>query len=641
MSQPPSKRRRISAEPTSDHGADQQAKSAPATPRHPSYASPTKASMNRLHPHLAGPRQSLRSLVMDGPAGPRPQDQHPAVITDTTVQEIVSEHNTEADTRPRSAVPQSQTMNDAAATAPASRISATSRIPRQRSPSPFNIIPRQVSSSRSRRRELSLSPDDALPPTPVDLGISRRPAPPQGATSSSPRTSRSGSGRNRLRRRGEQSSVTSSPLKQRSHNIQSLRPILLKSGYDGVNESASDTRPESGQAEEPQPTDDVVAEEESDEKAEVVPEQIREKEAILAALKEQSKQTLARSRQLEEALRVNNVRPTLLADANFIDLLKGVGKATTVHDSTLNLDASTISAEKQLLHLNLFAPANLVLKSTTRTDLVDGKVKLIHDVKFSAPPPWPADTFNAEFLLIVDAESKRVDRIKYIKATHSEGISSELYSWIKRRLADDLVNTDLGGLVWGLGKYFTAAVERARLFRRLEAKYGADADMTPHHDETNEPETDDGLDSTASTPQPVRTSKPAQQFVTAQEAILLSEYLTETHLELPLRPTHQPKEASSAIEPKLLLVNTINLQPNSTATSQHSIALSGVSSGAESTARELFARLVKSRGAEQALEGVWGLLRHGLGVHEAAKGNEHTVVSTGKKRAGRKRKKIA
>ena len=575
MSQSPSsKRRRVSTEHSATQAADAQAKSAPTTPRRASYRSPTKASLQRSHPHLARRGNALFKHVMSSSDGVQKQQ-------DTFAAVEATENAAPVD----SAGPTTAEHADALEAQPEARdLSFFEEIALQRSDRMFSRnrpdklpSPRRIPASQSRRREYSLSPDDNLPPTPVQLGISPQPEPPRGALSSSPRRSSSGSGRNRLGRRS-QLGPTSSPLRPKSHNIQHVQALRqkldLREQVQEVEVPAID-----GAAEDVE----EIEEEES--------EQIQEKRAILAALKKQTASLLAQSRVLEHAIGAADDFDPSHASIEPIELLKLAGPATTLHEGIGNLTPSTISAEKQLLHLNLFAPGSLTLASTTSTKLADKRVKIVHNVTMGAPAPWPKDTFSATFRVITDAEDARVEQIVYRNAERTEGISVELHSWLKDRLTNDLVRTDLAGLVWGLGNYFTAAVERTRVFCALETKYSGEEragdDLNVH-------------------------PKGESNIITAREAICLAPYLSDTHIEFNLPMPFSTITSTDSVPPKMLLTYAINLDPASNATRNTGIVLSGISDTAAAAAREVFRLRSKQLGVERAIDGVRELLAGAL-----------------------------
>lgn len=481
--------------------------------------------------------------------------------------------------------------------------------------------PRLVKSSQARRRQFSMSPDEAepgLPPTPVQLGRELAPERPRGLSSSSPANSKSGSGRDRRRVRSSQP-ITSSPLKPKSRQSRAYQ-MAKRDQEAQQSEEASESGADARTIE----FDDVTNEE--------VPDEIKEKQDILKELREQTRTLLVDTRSLETALAADDVTGMLRKDTNFMDLIKAAGMARTLQEPLFDMKPATPDPSQQKLHLNLFAPGGLTVSTRTSTKLVKEHAKIVHSVKATAPPPWPPHMFSATFEIVTDPEDLKVDRIIYTDAKRGEGISNELYRWIKARLASDLVRTDLAGLVWGMGTYFSAAVDRAKVFHSLQCKYGND--QTGHD------------------PNILLAAKPGH--ISGDQAVALSQYITDTSITIDLPPSSDAEPSSSRrstrqsnkTSPKILASWSIMLSPCSEVRNTREVVLSGIADPAAQAAVALFDKLCQARGYERAFDGVWALLTGGAepaatdeGVMGARSVSQGTVEEPAKTK--KKRKRIA
>jgi hypothetical protein len=434
------------------------------------------------------------------------------------------------------------------------------------------MVPRLIRSSERRRQQLSLSPDD-LPPTPTQLGMATRPARPKGLLSSSPRgTKRRGSSL-----RQSTSAAASSPLRPKSQapaRHRSPEPL----GEPASAREPSDARPEE------QPMDEIVTEE------------VRNLERTLAELQSQQRKLQAGSKILEEALSASNAGRTIHLEKPLLNILQTAGQIRTTPSPIYDSDTTTFSPSNLLAHLRLFAPGDLNLESNSKIHMVDDRIKLIHHVTIRAPPPWPSHTYAAHFNVTTDPESPKVETITYDALHRPSGFSNELHKWIQSRLSNAAHARDLASLVWGIGAYFAAAIQRARFF----------AELRHHHN------LDDSADHDAPRQARLADLLSSQKF-TPDHAVLLACDLAATTIALPLPPNpsaHRDTKhsASFAARPRLHLRWAIDLSPTSRARSLCSIALTGTSMALAEAAPPLFATLVKVKGYRGAFDGVWELL---------------------------------
>ena len=298
-----------------------------------------------------------------------------------------------------------------------------------------------IPSSRIGNNELE------LPPTPVQLGVEAPPERPKGLSSSSPRGSKSGSGRRRTRALNGQS-VTSSPLKPKAP-----APMDLESQSEAAREALE------SQAPEPEP------EVEADSESEEVPKELREKSKTIRNLRLELRKLKAEIRDAEAAMSNNDLPDDITADDTLIKLFKTVSMPASFangdfeQDTTPKVDSS---------FLTLFAPGNLQLQTKMSTKLIKGHAKVVHQLWVTAPAPWPARVFSADFEVITDAEEVAVEKVTWVDVlkgrTQACGVQHELHSWIQGRLKSELHRLDIGGIIWGIGTYFMASVERAKTF---------------------------------------------------------------------------------------------------------------------------------------------------------------------------------
>ena len=180
-----------------------------------------------------------------------------------------------------------------------------------------------------------------------------------------------------------------------------------------------------------------------------------------------------------------------------------------------SFQSSINTGPEPLPFLTLFLPGNLRLKTQTKclvnphepsAELVNQadreipeaqhQIHLMHTLDFNASPPFPAHVFSCRLAILIDPENRTVSSVKVLALDHGMSESnhqgrkrkrgpntssnksllhSSLGQWISRRLrSGSLHERDVGGLVWGIGQWWTATVERAKCFASLERQYCAD-----------------------------------------------------------------------------------------------------------------------------------------------------------------------
>ena len=305
------------------------------------------------------------------------------------------------------------------------------------------LVPRKAAVPGSVHRARTGEPE--LPPTPIELGVTMAPERPRGlASSSSPRVSKSGS-----RRRGTRSGgpSTSSPLKPKS------RPSA---------------QAENGEADKEAAAQEVVREaleselELPQQEDEDDPTELREQRAIVESLQEQMERLQRDIQQLQGAIDLETPSEEVLA------LLR----ESAAEDGSLDKGKQgSISA-----YLNLFAPGNLQLTSRTETKVVDERTKIIHTIRVEAPPPWLPNALSCIFDVMVDAENVQVEGIEIRDSTmavtrRTRPTASRIQTWAQIRTQSPLYGLDVGGMIGGIGRWFDAAVERAKVYHWIDQEY--------------------------------------------------------------------------------------------------------------------------------------------------------------------------
>jgi len=165
-----------------------------------------------------------------------------------------------------------------------------------------------------------------------------------------------------------------------------------------------------------------------------------------------------------------------------------------------------------------------------------------------------------------------------------------IYSWANQRLEDPLHALDVGGVIWGMGRWFGAAVERAGIFHRLDMQYNQSSAST----ENGKTETDD-------------------PELTLEKTVRLSRYLEMT--QLPILGVRGKK-----VKPKALLIWNIGLGWAGSVTSNIEISVGSVPPNAEAGFKQIFSSLVPSKGVMGAFESVWEMINKGADDERSVEG---------------------
>ncbi|ETI21380.1 hypothetical protein G647_07727 [Cladophialophora carrionii CBS 160.54] len=585
----------------------------PTTPTRASYLSPTKSSLARSHPHLIT-RSNRRSATE--PRGKALRDEILSATTQPvqapkTVSQIQQSQRLDAadDPAPRqgnegaSETHLDHTAEESAVGANSTQRSERDRLPlnerqptqdrrRERStsdedPAPPIILPQLVSrkelSARPLPRGLSGEPD--LPPTPIELGLSPAPERPRGlASSSSPRSSNMSRSSKRQRTRSG-APITSSPLKTKA-------PQAAKSD----NEEAPDEEATEEDVQEAPESEPVVAHQENVEDPTVSDEQ----HSTLRSLQGQLEQLRQDCQHLQKAIDDDN---------NLSEETLAILRQSLLRNDTLRISKSGKEGDNFSTYLTLFAPANLQLTSHTETKLIKDRTKIIHRLKVEAPPPWLPNALFCVFEVAIDAENAQIEHVELNEVMlavtrRTKSNKAEIYRWVHDRLEHPLHRLDVSGLVWGMGRWFNAAVERAKVFRWIDLKYKRlQSDVTGQVDVK-----DEGWN--------------------RETCIELARYLDSTQnsaIDVDVIETTGGKKYRK----KLMLTWKIDLDWAGGLTSNIQISASGIPLKAEPGLKTIFCSLVPRVGVKGAFENVWSVIHS-----EAEEYKFDSAKGKGKKRRG-------
>ncbi|KAJ9604422.1 hypothetical protein H2200_011258 [Cladophialophora chaetospira] len=581
MSQSPAKRRKLDNTQSRTSNDSAQDEIQPTTPTRASYLSPTKSSLARSHPHLVSrstrrpatePRgKALRDEILGGRSEP-PAPNTIAQIrpsqgldgTDDTVDVQINGTASRADsthlvanTNPLEAVDHERPPLKERQPAQSKR--------RERSissdgPPPHVFTPKLVSkkSAAPRPVDRALSGEPELPPTPVELGLIAVPERPRGlASSSSPRGSKMSSGSRRRKTRSS-GPVTSSPLKPAA-----AAPVRTEN---------ADTEDDVQQAPESEPEGLQGDEEESTE--------LREQGSTLQSLREQVDQLTRENEQLQEAIH---------DDDKIDEALLSMVRESAMEDGFLQQPTASVRAEDRLTsYLTLFTPANLQLKTRTETTSMQERTKILHILQIQAPSPWLPNALSCAFEVTVDAENVQIENIELKDAMmavtrRTKSTRAEIYRWVYERLEDPLHRLDVSGMIWAMGRWFNAAVERSKAFHWINLEYN----RSPSKSSGQKDEKDSEL--------------------TRETCIELARFLDSTQntaIDADVTITSGGKK----FKKKLMLNWQISLDWAGGLVSDIQISTSGIPPKAEPGLKTIFCTLFPKVGIKAAFQHVWSLM---------------------------------
>src|SRR6202000_1968331 len=101
---------------------------------------------------------------------------------------------------------------------------------------------------------------------------------------------------------------------------------------------------------------------------------------------------------------------------------------------------------------------------------------IMHILRIEAPAPWLPNALSCVFEVAVDAENAQIEHVELKDAMMAvtrrrKSSRDDIYKWVDDRSEQPLHRLDVSGMVWGMGRWFDAAVERAKVFRWIDLKY--------------------------------------------------------------------------------------------------------------------------------------------------------------------------
>jgi hypothetical protein len=459
----------------------------------------------------------------------------------------------------------------------------------------------QVKAERNRPPSKKDSENDEpdLPPTPVQLGLDTQPERPRGLASSSPGGS---SGSSRRRTRLNESRHTSSPSKLRGQAPQPEDALREITGPRGAAAAAAGEVPDEA------PESDIEAPAEDEERS--VPAEVLQKRSLRDSLSTQLARLQSDLASLSSALAESDKDNSKSGDTNpsLLALL------TTANPSCADPDSRdedirrhlptapkpTALGSQPLPYLTLFAPGSLQLHSTTSTSAINGKPYQIHILELSAPPPWPAHIFGVTVKVAVSVEEKEVKHVEVAKIRPGTG-HQWLRDWVKRRLEGErsLHRYDVGGLVWGVGRWWEECITRAKGWRRLDEEFvkNRSSKKAPDHGEDAE-------------------------VVGEEDVKALLPHLARTSMEFEVgaaKRVTRSRKGETAQKPdttKVMLLWDLLLDWTGEVDEAVAVAVAGMGVIGEQSVKDVFGKIYKRDGVFKAVEGVLGVLAKGNVNHE-------------------------
>lgn len=324
------------------------------------------------------------------------------------------------------------------------------------------LVPHPNSFSSSTTHASS-EPD--LPPTPVQLGLEPPAERPRGlvSSSSSPRGSKSNTGKRRRRRHRANLHATSSPSKLREQvQAEEAQPIDLASN---LRQELPAEAPES----------DIQQADVQDDQAEL-PDGIKEKQAQRRGLHAELAQLKADLRRLELMVAEDepDITPRTLKALTTIRSTPRSGSPDIVLPDMITMPADPIP------HLTLFAPAGLRIKTSTRIIKASIKLRQVHTISINTPVPYPPHLFGATIDVHTNPKTTQIESIELVRWNGDSATShATLRKWVDARLASPLHSRDVCGLVWGMGSYWEFCVKRAKIWNTLLTGKLSDEESRP------------------------------------------------------------------------------------------------------------------------------------------------------------------
>jgi hypothetical protein len=203
--------------------------------------------------------------------------------------------------------------------------------------------------------------------------------------------------------------------------------------------------------------------------------------------------------------------------------------------------------------------------------------------------------FGSTIKVTIDVEEKQVTNVEMMKM-RPETAHQWLVNWVKRRLEGEssLHRYDVGGLVWGMGRWWEECVRRAEVWRSLEEKF------VP-----------------SKTSKKTNGSREHAEGLGEDDVKALLPHLARTSMEFELGATRRVTRSKKGTEPakqnttKIMLLWDLLLDWTGEVDETVGIAVAGIGSTGEQGAKEVFGKIYKRDGVSRAMEGVVGVLAKG------------------------------
>lgn len=204
---------------------------------------------------------------------------------------------------------------------------------------------------------------------------------------------------------------------------------------------------------------------------------VQEKQVQLRALQKQLKQLRSDLDDLERfAARDADAAATAVdsADACDIELLLDT---LPKHTDSWPVREEDVPLFKQhsSKYLSIFALQNLKLTIDRWTNGTSDAQELVYQTTLSAAAPFPPHTFDVTLETTLDLEDDTIKDIVFLRNRH---VPTVLSDWIGERLQHPVMTHDLATIIKGIGRYLTADIRRARIYRHLEKKLRGEKDVS-------------------------------------------------------------------------------------------------------------------------------------------------------------------
>ncbi|KAL4902851.1 hypothetical protein BDW74DRAFT_58557 [Aspergillus multicolor] len=119
-------------------------------------------------------------------------------------------------------------------------------------------------------------------------------------------------------------------------------------------------------------------------------------------------------------------------------------------------------------YLTALAPLRITALANSITKSDSGTFVERHQIKLSAPSPFPSNLYKIRMSYETNPETQSV--ISLAASVEGTGLAY-LQPWINKRLESPLGRLDVSGLCWGINRYWEALVSRAQIWAQIEAQH--------------------------------------------------------------------------------------------------------------------------------------------------------------------------